>query len=154
MGKQLPIEIFMPPNVLRAKAGGRSRNSELAAVMRAEAAVDALKLEYTSSLAASIARLEDCRNQFSTLPDQVARAQLLHVAATLRDEATSLDFASITRLSASLINLLESSAAIGPSLELIDAHVGSIHAAFENKPGTAIEDLEARVAETADKTSW
>ena len=52
MGKQLPIEIFMPPNVLRAKVGRTSRDGELSAVMRAEAAVEALKVEFTSALAA------------------------------------------------------------------------------------------------------
>jgi len=43
MARQQPIELFMPPNMLKAKVGGTFVGIDMAAVNRAEAAMDALK---------------------------------------------------------------------------------------------------------------
>jgi|SRR6185295_10939105 len=147
MGKQQPIEIFMPPNILRAKAGRTSRDDELVAVMRAEAAVDALKAEFIARLGTDIDRLEIRRDQFALSPDQSGRAELLRMAHDLKDQATTFDFPLIARLAATLVGLFENSAEeSAASLALIDAQVNAIRAALNDRMGT-------REAEASGKTS-
>ena len=40
MARQQPIELFMPPNMLKAKVGGTYAGIDTAAIMRAEAAIE------------------------------------------------------------------------------------------------------------------
>ena len=42
-----PIELFMPPNMLKAKMGGGIGGIDMAAVKRAQAALDTLKVQFT-----------------------------------------------------------------------------------------------------------
>ena len=140
MAKQLPIEIFMPPNMLRAKAGRTSRADEFVAVVRAEAAVDALKIEVAVQLNADIDRLEETRARLETSPDQVAQTELLRTAQDLIDQATTFDFPAIVRLATSLMRLVENSAEdTGASLALIDAQISAIRAALNDGAGTVAQ---------------
>jgi len=43
MARKQPIELFMPPNMLKAKVGGGSGGLDLAAISRAEAATRAIR---------------------------------------------------------------------------------------------------------------
>ena len=46
MNKSKPVEIFTPPNMLKAKAGGTGIGLDAAALKRAEAAMEELKAEF------------------------------------------------------------------------------------------------------------
>ena len=49
--KREPIELFMPPNMLKAKAGSGPGGLDMAAVKRAEQAMETLKSEFADWLA-------------------------------------------------------------------------------------------------------
>ena len=47
MAREQPIELFMPPNMLKAKVGGLFSGIDMAAIKRAETAMETLKSEFT-----------------------------------------------------------------------------------------------------------
>ena len=49
MADKRPIEIFMPPNILKAKVGGSIAGLDMAAIQRAEKAVAALQTEFSEA---------------------------------------------------------------------------------------------------------
>jgi hypothetical protein len=51
MARKQPIELFMPPNMLKAKVGGGKGGLDLAAMERAEAAMEELKSEFSDWIA-------------------------------------------------------------------------------------------------------
>jgi chemotaxis protein histidine kinase CheA len=156
MGKQLPIEIFMPPNILKAKAGSASGAVDMSAVVRAEAVVESLKVEFNDWVAADVERLGVCRDRFATQPNHDTRSALFRAAHDLKGQATTFDYPMISRLASSLTRLFESTKASAMvPLGLIDAHVAAIRIVFRDKVRTATdpisitvaEELEARVTE-------
>ena len=49
MPKDHPIELFMPPNMLKAKVGGGNFSGlDMAAINRGEAAMDGIKSEFSA----------------------------------------------------------------------------------------------------------
>lgn len=160
MVKQLPIEIFMPPNVLKAKVGGAGGDIDTAALLRAEAAMESLKSDFGDWIDIDVRRLEECRDRFASQPDQVNRDALFRMAHDLKGEAATFEYPMISRMAASLARLLESSK---PSetvaLGLIDAHVAAVRIVFRDKIRTAsdrmsvvvADELEARVCEALDE---
>ena len=160
MVKQLPIEIFMPPNILKAKVGSAGGDVDTAALLRAEAAIESLKSEFGDWLATDVRQLGECRDRFASHPDQAAREGLFRVALDLKGQATTFEFPMISRVAASLARLLDG---LRPTetipLGLIDAHVEAIRAVFRDKLRTAsdrmsivvADELEARVAEALDE---
>src|ERR1700733_1085098 len=68
MARQLPIEIFMPPNILKAKVGSAIGGIDMAAIKRAEAAVETLKVEFQDWLASDVGALGGCRDAFAAAP--------------------------------------------------------------------------------------
>jgi chemotaxis protein histidine kinase CheA len=160
MVKQLPIEIFMPPNILKAKVGGIGVDIDTAALLRAEAAMEDLKSEFSDWVAADIQRLGACRDRFASQPDQAAREELFRVALDLKGQATTFEYPMISRIAASLARLLEDlKPAETVPLGLIDAHVAAIRVVFRDEIRTAsdrmsivvADELEARVAEALDE---
>src|SRR4051812_15359018 len=57
MARKQPIELFMPPNMLKAKVGGGAGGMDLAAISRAEAAMEALQGEFGDWLADDVKTL-------------------------------------------------------------------------------------------------
>ncbi len=57
MKREEPIEIFMPPNMLKAKAGGGLGGADMAALKRAEGAMEALKDEFAGKASETVATL-------------------------------------------------------------------------------------------------
>ena len=55
--KREPIELFMPPNMLKAKAGSGPGGLDMAAVKRAEQAMETLKSEFADWLADDVGGL-------------------------------------------------------------------------------------------------
>jgi hypothetical protein len=156
MARQLPIEIFMPPNILKAKVGSAAGGIDLAAIKRAEAAMEVLKSEFNDWLADDVARLGECRDHFAAAPSIAARGDLLRAAHDLKSQADTYEYPMITRIAGSLTKLIEITE---PSAEiplgLIDAHVAAIRVVFRDKIKKTTDsmatvlagELEARVSE-------
>lgn len=159
MAKQLPIEIFMPPNILKAKVGNSTAGIDTAAVMRAEAAMDTLKSKFGDWVSADVLRLGECRDRFAARPDKATRDELFRIAHDLKGQATTFEYPMISRLSSSLTRLFEG---MQPPetvpLGLVDAHVAAIQIVFRDKIRIATdrmsivvaEELEARVTEALE----
>jgi chemotaxis protein histidine kinase CheA len=159
MTKQLPIEIFMPPNVLKAKVGGAPGGIDLAAVQRAESALETLKVEFDDWISSDVRRLGECRDRFAAQPDNAAREELFRVAHDLKGQATTFDYPMISRLASSLTRLIDGTQPFETvPLGLVDAHVAAIRIVFRDQVRIATdrmsivvaEELEARVTETLE----
>jgi chemotaxis protein histidine kinase CheA len=158
MARQHPIEIFMPPNILKAKVGsaGTVGGLDMAAIKRGESAMDTLKAEFTDWLASDVARLVEVRDRFAVKPSAEHRAQLFRVAHDLKGQAETFGYPLIGRMAASLTKLLDELAGGKPvPLGLADAHVAAIRIVFRDKIAAASDptaaalasELEARVKE-------
>jgi chemotaxis protein histidine kinase CheA len=156
MARQHPIELFMPPNMLKAKVGGTFVGLDMAAINRAEAAMETLKSEFASWAQDDVRRLVAAREVFADRPDAASRAGLLRAAHDMKGQAATFNYPLIARVAGSLSHLihdLPQSAEV--SLPLVDAHVNAIHVIYRdkvmdmsNKVALALaEELEARVAE-------
>jgi len=159
MARQQPIELFMPPNMLKAKVGGTFVGIDMAAVNRAEAAMDALKSEFADWAQDDVRRLVAARDAFAANPDLAARAGLLRAAHDMKGQAATFNYPLIARVAGSLSHLIHDLPEHAElSLGLVDAHVNAIHVIYRdkvmdmsNKVALALsEELEARVAETLD----
>jgi len=156
MARQHPIELFMPPNMLKAKVGGSFVGLDMAAVNRAEAAMESLKSEFADWAQDDVRRLVAAREAFADRPDTATRAGLLRAAHDMKGQAATFNYPLIARVAGSLSHLihdLPQSAEV--SLSLVDAHVNAIHVIYRdkvmdmsNKVALALaEELEARVAD-------
>lgn len=153
--KRDPIELFMPPNVLKAKAGNFS-GVDMAAIKRAEKAMDQLKGNFAQWALDDIRRLAEARERYAKNPDATSRAALLRAAHDMKGQAATFDFPLIARVAGSLANLLHDlPEGKDLSLTLVDAHVDAIQVIHRQKINdmsnpvavTLAKELEARVAE-------
>jgi chemotaxis protein histidine kinase CheA len=156
MAKQLPIEIFMPPNILKAKVGSIAGGIDLAALKRAEAAMDTLKTEFNEWLTDDISRLALARDGLANSPSDAMRRDLFRAAHDLKGQAETYGYPLIARMAASLSKLVdETNKKPAIPIPLIDAHVVAIRIAFRDKISmtndtvavTLAKELEARVGE-------
>jgi HPt (histidine-containing phosphotransfer) domain-containing protein len=156
MAKQQPIEIFMPPNILKAKVGSAVGGIDMAAVKRADAAMDTLKSEFSDWLAGEVARLVESRDKYAAAATNEGRAQLFRAAHDLKGQADTYGYPLIARMAASLTKLMEEiGKASAIPLGLADAHVSAIRIVFRDKitaagdpvAGALAAELEARVKE-------
>ncbi len=154
MPKEQPIELFMPPNMLKAKVGGTFAGLDMAAINRAEAAMETLKVEFSDWIAKDIARLGEAYDAFVADKSAACAGDLFRASHDLKGQATTFEFPLIARVAASLCKLmdaLESHDAV--PLQLADAHVNAIRVIHRDKIKdisdlttlTLVEELEARV---------
>ena len=157
MTKEHPIELFMPPNMLKAKVGGGIGGLDMAAIKRAEAAVESLKADFTEWVSDDVAHLCRCRDRFAKMRDAEARDEMFRACHDIKGQAASFDYPLVARVAASLCKLID--AARTPEalpLNLVDAHVTAIRIIFRDRIKDATdrmatelaEELEARVLET------
>lgn len=160
MAKQLPIEIFMPPNMLKAKVGGSLAGLDTTMIKRAEAAMEEMKTEFVNWLGNDVDKLVEARDRFAALCNTETRADLFRSSHDIKGAAQTYEFPLIGRMASSLCKLiegLESPEAI--SLAMVDAHVNGIRVLYRDKIKDAAnrmaitlsEELEARVTETLEK---
>jgi chemotaxis protein histidine kinase CheA len=124
MPKQQPIEIFMPPNMLKAKMGGTFIGLDVAAMKRAEAAMEDLKTEFAGWMNADVERLALCRNAYDANSNDDAKGDLYRASHDLKGQARTFEFPFAARIASSLCRMLD---AEGPApLKLVDAHVDAI----------------------------
>jgi hypothetical protein len=121
-----PIEIFMPPNVLKAKVGGDG-GLDVSALTRAELALENLKCEFAGWFADDIARLEDAHRAYQARPCARTLSGLYRASHDLRGQATTFGYPLVARIATSLCQLTDES---GPMqrlpMPLVDAHVSAI----------------------------
>ena len=154
MAKQQPIEIFMPPNMLKAKVGGGAVGLDMSAIKRAEKAIDTLKVEFGDWINADVDKLVECRDRFAKAQDADTQGDLYRAGHDLKGQALTFGFPMAARVASSLCKLLDGE--VRSPLPLIDAHVNAVRVIVrknikdETDP-TAIAvatELESRVAET------
>ena len=108
MNKQhKPIEIFTPPNTLKAKVGGSGGTLDMSAVKRAEEALATLKTEFGDWIAADVKMLTDLRDAFVADPSDERRGDLYRASHDLRGQARTFEFPLVERVAASLCRLLD-----------------------------------------------
>ena len=160
MGKQQPIEVFMPPNVLKAKVGGDGvAGLDMAAIKRAETAIAELKEEFAEWINSDVAKLVEARNIYAKDNNIDALKTLYRMAHDLKGQGTTFDFPMVTRVAASLCNLTEALENRQAPIGLIDAHVDAIKVVVRdnirdsgNQIATVLAaELEARVKEFLGK---
>jgi chemotaxis protein histidine kinase CheA len=161
MKRQQPIELFMPPNMLKAKAGGGLGGIDMAAMKRAEGAIETLKTEFGDMMADDVKTLIAARARYAQACGAEARAALMRAAHDIKGQAATFQFPLIARVAGSLAKMIgelpEGAALPDP---LIDAHVTAIQVIHrqnmqDENDATALAlcaELDARVSELLAKT--
>jgi hypothetical protein len=125
--KQQPIELFMPPNMLKAKVGGGLGGADMAAIKRAEAALEGLKGEFSGWIADDVNKLIAARARYADTPDAGARSALLRAAHDIKGQAPTFNYPLIARVAGSLSRMIgELPATTTIPVALVDAHVNAI----------------------------
>src|SRR5882724_3000950 len=133
MARNQPIELFMPPNMLKAKVGSGSGGLDLAAMSRAEAAMEELKSEFSDWIAQDVKTLTVMRARYAATPDGEARHALLRAAHDIKGQAPTYNYPLIARVAASLSRMIGELPPEFPlPLNLIDAHVTAIQVIHKN----------------------
>jgi len=140
MPKQQPIEIFMPPNMLKAKVGGSVGGLDMAAIKRAEKAIETLKVEFNDWINSDVDRLVECRDRFAEAQDADSQGDLYRAGHDLKGQALTFGFPMAARVAASLCKLLDGNGRA--PLALIDAHVNAIRVIVRKN----VKDENDRVA--------
>jgi HPt (histidine-containing phosphotransfer) domain-containing protein len=127
MARQQPIELFMPPNMLKAKVGGGLGGIDMAALKRADAALETLSGEFSGWLTQDVKALVDARAQHAAHPGPESRAALLRAAHDIKGQAATFNFPLVARVAGSLSRLLGE---LPPGRDLpqglTDAHVQAV----------------------------
>ncbi len=144
MVNKQPIEFFMPPNMLKAKVGGGLGGVDMAAMQRAELAIDELKGEFAGWIAADVTKLTDARARYSQSQDDPARDVLWRAAHDIKGQAPTFNYPLIARVAASLSRLIaELPAGATIPMALLDAHVDAIQVIHK----LAIQDTNDKTAQ-------
>lgn len=160
MSNRRPIELFMPPNMLKAKAGGGLGGIDMAAMKRAEEAMEELKGEFAGWIADDVKTLIEARARYSQTPDAKSRAALLRAAHDIKGQAPTFNYPLIARVATTLSRLIgELPAKAVIPLALVDAHVNAIQVIHKlalqdtnDKTAQALcAELDARVDEVLAK---
>jgi len=159
MKRQQPIELFMPPNMLKAKAGGGLGGIDMAAMKRAENAIETLKSEFGAMMADDVKTLIEAHARHANTPGVKTRAALMRAAHDIKGQAATFRFPLIARVAGSLARLIGEFPG-GLPASLIDAHVNAIQVIHrrnmqDENDATALAlcaELDARVSEMLAKT--
>lgn len=158
MPKEQPIEIFMPPNMLKAKIGGRVAGIDMAAVRRAEAALAELKTEFSGWINGDVAALVEACDAYKAADTADTRDALYRASHDLRGQALTFGFPLVARVATSLCKMLDGHNLSVP-LNLIDAHVSAIRVIVKQNitdladplANTLAAELDTRVKEFLGK---
>jgi chemotaxis protein histidine kinase CheA len=162
MNKRQPIEIFMPPNILKAKLGGRGHGIDAATVRRAETAIEEIKTEFTDWISDDIEMLAVACDKYLKNNDGQAFSRLFRASHDLKGQAATFEYPLIARISASLCTLLETrGVAEGVCRKLTAAHVNAVRAIFHARIKTMsdrealelVEELERQVQAVAERSA-
>jgi chemotaxis protein histidine kinase CheA len=127
MTRQQPIELLMPPNMLLAKTGGGFGGIDLAAIKRAEGAMENLKGEFAGMAGDAVAVLVAAHRATVEKASPDSRAALLRAAHDIKGLAGTLEYPLMGRAAASLSHLLiETPEGKLLPATLVEAHVAAI----------------------------
>lgn len=151
------VEMIHLPNPLAAKVGPRAAAFEADAIVKAEAALKELSLQFSSWVDEEINHLTEARAAIAAegLNDKTATRLYSHTH-DLKGLGGTVDFPLVSRIAASLCRLMsEPEKRSSTPLPLIDAHLDAIRAVVredirdaEHPVGTALSsELERRVSE-------
>jgi len=144
MARKQPIEVFMPPNMIKAKVGGGLGGPDTAAMKRAEEAMTALHSEFADWIADDVQVLTAARADYAKTQDAAARNGLLRAAHDIKGQAATFDYPLIGRVAGSLSRLIDELPDATPiPLQLVDAHVDAITVIHKNK----LQDTEDKTAQ-------
>lgn len=127
MARQKPIEIFMPPNVLKTKVGTMAPPDE-GTFRAADKALAEAKQDFAKWLDEDAERLASAREEVNGAPASAdARMKLARSAQALKAQALNCDFPIVARVAQSLIVLLDKGrTAKAITAKLLNAHVDAI----------------------------
>ena len=145
-----PMEIFMPPNTLKAKMG--SGGIDPAAIARAEAAIEQIRSEFPAWMNDAVAGLSERHSEFAGSPNEARRAALFRASHDIKGQAATLGYPLAGRVAASLCDLLDSE--LRPAA-LVAAHVDAVRVIVrdqvkeESEPTALalVQELERQSAE-------
>ncbi len=141
----------MPPNMLKARVGGRFAGIDMAAIKRAEAAVAELAPEFSDWISKDTTALRNAYIAYRKRADGRSRTQLTEAANELRTAVENFGFPLLTRVTVSLCNLL-SHLDRPASPSLIEAHVSAIQVICKQRNILDPSDLTANaLAEELEK---
>jgi chemotaxis protein histidine kinase CheA len=142
--RQQPIELFMPPNMLKAKVGGGLGGADMAAMKRAEAAMDGLKGEFADWIADDVKKLIEARARYAKTQDADSRAALLRAAHDIKGQAPTFNYPLIARVAGSLSRMIgELPPHTAVPVALVDAHVNAIQVIHK----MALQDTNDKTAQ-------
>jgi len=125
--REEPIEMFMPPNLLKAKVGGAGGIFDASTLKRAEGALDEFKEEFGAWLIDDVNRLNIACEAYLSGHSDKTRAALYRAAHDLKGQGKTFDFPLVARVASSLCKLAEESdAACRLPSNLVNAHVHAI----------------------------
>ena len=132
--REQPIELFMPPNILKAKVGTGTPGLDPAAIKRAETAMEGIKSEFAGWAAADLQKLVAARARFAQAPDAASRGAMLRAAHDMKGQAATFNYPLIARVAGSLSRLIgEWPANKELPLGLVDAHVSAVQVIHRDK---------------------
>ena len=155
MTKQEPVEVFTPPNMLKAKVGGGTSTSlDMAAIKRADEALATLKSEFGDWIAADVQTLAQACEAFAAEPAPNKQEDLFRASHDLRGQARTFEFPLVEHIASTLCRLLEAPGA-DKQVSLAEAHVNAIRIIVREKIKdrtnptalTLAQELEKRVNE-------
>ncbi len=154
MAKQRRVEVFMPPNTLKAKMGGVGL--DVSAVRRAELAIEELKDEFGTWMVEDVTRLSTARDAYEAGRSRDTLGTLYRAAHDLKGQGATFDYPLVARMAGLLCKLtdIEGDGKEIP-MNLIDAHVDAIKVIVRQRIKDAgnmtaavlIAELERRVSE-------
>lgn len=155
MSKKHPIEIFMPPNILKAKVGGTVAGIDVAALRRAEAAVETLKGDFQNWVGDDVEKLAAARDSFAKDRSELSREALFRCSHDLKGQGQTFGFPFVARVASSLCRLLEGVQLKNIPVSLLDAHVDAIRVCMRDQikgdsdqvATMLAKELDARVGE-------
>ena len=156
MARKQPIELFMPPNMLKAKVGGVPGGPDQAAMERADAAMAVLEKDFDDWIAKDVQALTEARAGYARTQNARGRDGLLRAAHDIKGQAATFNYPLIARVAASLSRLFGELPQQAPiPLSLVDAHVDAIMVIHKNKLQHANDktaqalcaELDARVSD-------
>lgn len=143
------VEIINPPNMLKAKVGGKLPPADQAAIERAEMALGQIKHQFQDWLAEEVTKMEALIESVSQDGLLGESGEMLFTSAhDLRGLGSTYEFPIISRISGSLAKLIETKErrSIAP-LSLVRAHASSIRAALIQNIRTEDDPVGRQLAE-------
>lgn len=159
MAKEKPIEVITPPNLLKAKVGGKLAPLDEKAIARAEAALKGLSAQFDDWMVEELTKLEAAHEASRAAGhDEKEVTVLFRCAHDIKGLGETYEYPLVSRLAKSLCTLIENEPARAKAhAGLVRAHVDAIKAAVRQQIRTSdhpvgaalLTELETNVAAVA-----